>query len=122
MLKVVKFGGSSMADAGQYQKIRNILSADPTRRIVVVSAAGKRNSKKDADVINQIIALAQSLLDEPEDKPTEDEEKSEEAQPEVNEASEEPKDEGNSKRAGDLLEKIKSMKEVPDHDDEGTAQ
>lgn len=72
--------------------------------------AGKRNSKKDADVINQIIALAQSLLDEPEDKPTEDEEKSEEAQPEVNEASEEPKSESNSKRADELLEKINSLK------------
>ncbi len=43
MLKVVKFGGSSMADAGQYQKIRDILASDPDRRVVVVSAAGKRN-------------------------------------------------------------------------------
>ena len=43
MLKVAKFGGSSMADAGQYRKIRDILLADPERRVVVVSAAGKRN-------------------------------------------------------------------------------
>ena len=42
-MKVVKFGGSSMADAGQYRKIRDILLADPERRVVVVSAAGKRN-------------------------------------------------------------------------------
>ena len=41
-MKVVKFGGSSMADAGQYRKIREILMADPERRVVVVSAAGKR--------------------------------------------------------------------------------
>ena len=41
-MKVVKFGGSSMADAGQYRKIRDILMADPERRVVVVSAAGKR--------------------------------------------------------------------------------
>ena len=41
-LKVVKFGGSSMADAGQYRKVRDILLADPERRVVVVSAAGKR--------------------------------------------------------------------------------
>ena len=41
-MKVVKFGGSSMADAGQYRKIRDILRADPERRVVVVSAAGKR--------------------------------------------------------------------------------
>ena len=31
-----------MADAGQYRKIRDILLADPDRRVVVVSAAGKR--------------------------------------------------------------------------------
>ena len=43
MLKVTKFGGSSMADAGQYRKIRDILLADPARRVVVVSAAGKRD-------------------------------------------------------------------------------
>lgn len=44
MLKVVKFGGSSMADAGQYRKIRDILVSDPARRVVIVSAAGKRCS------------------------------------------------------------------------------
>ena len=44
MLKVTKFGGSSMADAGQYRKVRDILLSDPSRRIVIVSAAGKRDS------------------------------------------------------------------------------
>ncbi len=44
MLKVVKFGGSSMADAGQYRKIRDIVLSDPLRRVVIVSAAGKRDS------------------------------------------------------------------------------
>ncbi len=44
-MKVVKFGGSSMADAGQYRKVRDILLADPARRVVVVSAAGKRFPK-----------------------------------------------------------------------------
>ncbi len=43
-MKVVKFGGSSMADAGQYRKIRDILQSDPSRRVVIVSAAGKRDS------------------------------------------------------------------------------
>ena len=43
-MKVVKFGGSSMADAGQYRKVRDILLADPERRVVIVSAAGKRFS------------------------------------------------------------------------------
>ena len=45
MLKVTKFGGSSMADAGQYRKVRDIVLADPARQVVVVSAAGKRNSQ-----------------------------------------------------------------------------
>ena len=45
MLKVAKFGGSSMADAGQYRKVRDILQADEARKVVVVSAAGKRSSK-----------------------------------------------------------------------------
>ena len=44
-MKVTKFGGSSMADAGQYKKIRDILLADPERTVVVVSAPGKRHSK-----------------------------------------------------------------------------
>ena len=41
-MKVVKFGGSSRADANQYRKVRDILLADPERRVVIVSAAGKR--------------------------------------------------------------------------------
>lgn len=78
---------------------------------------GKRNSRKDADVINQIIELAKSLLDEPDDT-AEPEENSEKAQPEVNEKSEELTGEGNSKRAEALLETIKSFKkEVPNNDD-----
>ena len=44
MLKVTKFGGSSMADAGQYRKVKEIIQADPDRRVVIVSAAGKRDS------------------------------------------------------------------------------
>ena len=44
MLKVTKFGGSSMADAGQYRKIKDIVFSDKGRRVVIVSAAGKRFS------------------------------------------------------------------------------
>lgn len=44
MLKVLKFGGTSMADAKQYQKVKDIVLSDPSRRVVVVSAAGKRFS------------------------------------------------------------------------------
>ena len=45
MLKVVKFGGSSMADEKQFAKVRRIILSDPARRVVVVSAAGKRDRK-----------------------------------------------------------------------------
>lgn len=41
-MKVLKFGGTSMADAAQYRKVKSIVRADPARRVVVVSAAGKR--------------------------------------------------------------------------------
>ena len=44
MLKVLKFGGSSMADAKQFEKVKSIVQADPARRVVIVSAAGKRFS------------------------------------------------------------------------------
>ncbi len=42
MLKVLKFGGSSMADATQFAKVRSIVESEESRRVVVVSAAGKR--------------------------------------------------------------------------------
>ena len=44
MIKVAKFGGSSVAGAEQFKKVRAIVEADPARRIVVSSAAGKRDS------------------------------------------------------------------------------
>ena len=44
MLKVAKFGGSSVAGAAQFKKVKAIIEADPSRRIVVSSAAGKRDS------------------------------------------------------------------------------
>ena len=40
--KVVKFGGSSLADAEQFKKVADIIHADPARRYVVASAPGKR--------------------------------------------------------------------------------
>jgi len=44
MRKVVKFGGSSLADAGQFKKAGEIIKADPSRVYVVPSAPGKRFS------------------------------------------------------------------------------
>lgn len=43
MLKVAKFGGSSLADSNQFKKVKAIVEADDARRIVVVSAPGKRD-------------------------------------------------------------------------------
>ncbi len=44
MIKAAKFGGSSVAGAEQFQKVKAIVEADPSRSVVVVSAAGKRNA------------------------------------------------------------------------------
>ena len=44
MIKVCKFGGTSMADGTNYLRVREIVAADPSRRYVVVSAPGKRYS------------------------------------------------------------------------------
>ena len=45
MLKVVKFGGSSVSGAEQFRKVRDIVLSDPSRRVVVISAAGKRDPR-----------------------------------------------------------------------------
>lgn len=42
MSKVVKFGGSSLADASQFRKVYEIIKSDNERRYVVPSAPGKR--------------------------------------------------------------------------------
>lgn len=44
MLKVAKFGGSSVAGAEQFKKVKSIVESDPDIKVVVVSAAGKRSS------------------------------------------------------------------------------
>lgn len=44
MFVVTKFGGSSLASAKQFKKVKDIVLADPKRKIVVVSALGKRDS------------------------------------------------------------------------------
>ena len=60
-MKVCKFGGSSLADAAQVNKVIDIVLADPARRIVVVSAPGKRNSG-DTKVTDLLITLADTAL------------------------------------------------------------
>ena len=45
MLKITKFGGSSCASAEQFRKVKAIIEADPSRRFVVISAAGRKTPK-----------------------------------------------------------------------------
>lgn len=56
---VAKFGGSSLSDAGQFQKVRNIISLDPRRVFVVPSAPGKRHAKDDkvTDLLYKVHSL-----------------------------------------------------------------
>ena len=44
MVKVAKFGGSSVAGPEQFRKVKAIIEADPERQIAVISAAGKRDA------------------------------------------------------------------------------
>ena len=39
-MKVIKFGGSSLASAEQLKKVLDIVTSDPERRFVIVSAPG----------------------------------------------------------------------------------
>ncbi|MCR5087630.1 MAG: aspartate kinase [Lachnospiraceae bacterium] len=65
MIKVVKFGGSSLASAEQFMKVKDIIKADPDRRFVVPSAPGKRNSAdtKVTDMLYRCYALAEEGQD-----------------------------------------------------------
>ena len=53
MVKVVKFGGSSLASAEQFRKVAAIIKAEPCRRYVVPSAPGKR-TKNDTKVTDML--------------------------------------------------------------------
>ena len=52
-VKVVKFGGSSLADAEHFKQVASIIKADPQRRYVVPSAPGKR-FKEDTKVTDML--------------------------------------------------------------------
>jgi aspartate kinase len=60
-MKVVKFGGSSLATADQVRKVCTIIRSDPDRRLVVVSAPGTRFSG-DVKVTDMLIRLAEAHL------------------------------------------------------------
>ena len=60
MTKIVKFGGSSLASAEQFMKVKSIITADAERRFVVPSAPRKRYSEdtKVTDMLYHCYALA----------------------------------------------------------------
>jgi len=60
-MKVAKFGGTSLASAEQVRKVCNIILSDPERKVVVVSAPGKR-FKEDIKVTDLLIACAESYI------------------------------------------------------------
>jgi aspartate kinase len=56
MIKVCKFGGSSLSDSNQFLKVKKIVKSDPTRKVVVVSALGKRD-KSDYKITDLLYIL-----------------------------------------------------------------
>lgn len=60
-MKVAKFGGTSLANAEQIKKVCEIVLADSDRKVVVVSAPGKRD-KADTKVTDLLIACAEKQL------------------------------------------------------------
>ncbi len=65
MIKVVKFGGSSLASAEQFAKVGKIIRSDAERKYVIPSAPGKRNDKdtKVTDMLYACYALAEQEED-----------------------------------------------------------
>lgn len=59
-MKVVKFGGSSVASGEQFRKVANIIERDSQRKIVIVSAPGKRYND-DVKTTDLLITLAESV-------------------------------------------------------------
>lgn len=55
-IKVAKFGGSSLCDGQRFNKVMDIVTSDPTRRIIIPSAPGKRsaNDTKVTDLLLQV--------------------------------------------------------------------
>ena len=64
-IKVVKFGGSSLADANQFRRVAAIVKADPNRHYVVASAPGKRFSAdvKVTDMLYRCYEMAHNRED-----------------------------------------------------------
>lgn len=67
-LKVVKFGGSSLADAAHFCQVAEIIKADPCRKYVIPSAPGKRYKEDDkvTDMLYRCYELVRSKASEDE--------------------------------------------------------
>ncbi len=59
-MKVAKFGGTSVASAEQIKKVAAIVADDSERKVIVVSAPGKRSSD-DTKVTDLLIALGEAF-------------------------------------------------------------
>jgi len=62
-MKVVKFGGTSLANADQFKKVANIIKSDEERKVIVVSAPGKRHDH-DFKMTDLLIHLGEAYLNE----------------------------------------------------------
>ena len=64
-IRVTKFGGTSLASAEQFRKVKEIIMSHPDRRYVVASAPGKRFSDdiKVTDLLNESYRLAAASED-----------------------------------------------------------
>ena len=60
-MKIAKFGGSSLATADLIKSVCDIITAEPARRLVVVSAPGKR-AAADVKVTDLLIATAEARM------------------------------------------------------------
>lgn len=56
MIKIVKFGGSSVANAEQFKKVKNIVNAEDSRKFIVTSACGKEG--KDDHKVTDLLYIA----------------------------------------------------------------
>ena len=61
MIKITKFGGSSVANAEQFRKVKHIIESDDARRFVVISAAGKAD--KEDNKITDLLYLCHAHVE-----------------------------------------------------------
>ena len=61
-MKVAKFGGSSVSTAEQIKKVLTIVNEDPERKIIIVSAPGKRHND-DIKTTDLLIRLYEKVIE-----------------------------------------------------------